>query len=90
MKAKHTPTPWTASVDAVFKDNDCICIVDTDNATAKVIEANAAFIVRAVNSHYAMLAALKELNVYLAGSFPSRAHAMMDEAIALAERDVRS
>lgn len=62
-EVKHTPTPWKASLrfqnnlpnDYVITDGKWggIAIASSDN------EANAAFIVRAVNSHEELLTALK-------------------------------
>lgn len=49
----HTATPWLyRDSPYVFDSNkNCIAITDTDNASKERIEANAAFIVKAVNAH---------------------------------------
>lgn len=59
-QVQHTPTPWLKAELGVVRnevDNYLVarCIGDTDQEA----DANAAFIVRAVNSHEAMLEALK-------------------------------
>ena len=67
---KHTPLPWHKS-----KDNSGIFIAGNGGRIAEVFygqkittkhqteqEANAAFIVKCCNSHYELLAALKELS----------------------------
>lgn len=54
MNAKHTPTPWKSGYMEMILDQN-------DKRVASVFNlADAAFIVRAVNSHEAMLEALKE------------------------------
>jgi hypothetical protein len=72
-KAKHTPGPYFAAEDyldvegwGVFSrqfnphDNDCVHFV-----CQAANEENAAFIVRACNSHYELLSAAKTLCLYL-------------------------
>jgi uncharacterized protein YhbP (UPF0306 family) len=57
----HTATPWVHpdGLPYVFDGkNNCIAITDTDNATADRMTANAAFIVKAVNAHDELVAAL--------------------------------
>lgn len=65
MNAKHTPTPWQAEGYRVIKqmreepyEADLI-IASTGNSTTEAIE-NAAFIVRACNSHQELLLACKK------------------------------
>jgi len=71
---KHTPTPWVKSIVQFDKsewaklwNKNQICIAKGIDITAIVYgpddqeEANAAFIVRAINSHEELLQALKDL-----------------------------
>jgi hypothetical protein len=91
---RHTPGPWVAHDphrDSVISINSAdgrfighvyeITAFDRSKGVNEVAQANARLIAAAP----AMLAALKELQIYLNGSFPTRAHAMMEEAIAQAE-----
>lgn len=57
---KHTPTPWNFEGRAVYSqtEGEDICIVDSGNR--KVDVANAAHIVRCVNSHEALVKALED------------------------------
>lgn len=62
MTQKHTPGPWTSRNDhgqfaIIGAEPSWICAVDKKAHNA---EANAAFIVRACNSHYELLELLKE------------------------------
>ncbi len=72
MEAKHTPTPWEYFLNKhgtqyrIAGDN-CFPIAALDmygseghGPTKKVSEANAAFIVRAVNNHEALIEALQK------------------------------
>lgn len=56
---EHTPTPWKASGNAVFRDGHCLAMTGTDIWMPEVEEANAAFIVRACNAHDDLVAALE-------------------------------
>lgn len=60
MTTSHTPTPWIAKFDEVIGANDrsvAVCGVElNENA---IDQANAAFIVKAVNAHEALVAALE-------------------------------
>lgn len=62
----HTPGPWEVSYSTNFPDQQTIQAVGSDRILALIDcndeqdEANAAFIVRACNSHEAMLEALKD------------------------------
>ena len=66
-ESKHTPIPWKVNTFAgrpnseVFSNDTLICDCRATNVemTSEEIEANAEFIVRAVNSHQALLDALK-------------------------------
>jgi hypothetical protein len=62
-EVKHTPTPWSAELNDGTWDirhaNGTVAMLDKyDDETE---QANAAFIVRAVNSHAALLEAAKEI-----------------------------
>lgn len=67
MRAKHTALPWEVSnwrICAMNVPNGCKVICDTANNKATRTEenaANAAFIVRAVNAHYEMVAACQAI-----------------------------
>lgn len=57
---KHTPLPWQYNYDDVLASeyaDDLICNCEWRDEEGK---ANAAFIVRACNSHYELLEALKD------------------------------
>lgn len=63
----HTPTPWTqgfTSRDVAFVNGGhvvvCKCDVGSNTAEADP-RANAAFIVRAVNAHESLVAALQDI-----------------------------
>lgn len=65
---KHTPTPWKAASPQVFMGVTCVWIHGANGPVLKIegslkesVLADAAFIVRAVNAHEALLAALKDL-----------------------------
>lgn len=72
MKTQHTPTPWIVSKrnagaiplhfqpPEVLGRNGDMCVA-TQLGNGKEAEANAEFIVRAVNSHDALVAALETL-----------------------------
>lgn len=62
MKNEHTPTPWSYSDERGLTgpDNQIIaCIIDSRATTQEEQDSNAAHIVRCVNSHDELLAALK-------------------------------
>lgn len=69
----HTPVPWRAGTEFTFviagRDDDPIPIADTDYDIAspdyETAKANAAFIVRAVNSHAALVSALRDAEFLL-------------------------
>jgi hypothetical protein len=63
--ATHTPTPWRVHiygeiVGAAPSPGRCVLVVAEPNRTNPNAEANAALIVRAVNSHAALAAALED------------------------------
>ncbi len=64
MSTQHTPTPWRVTIaDPVTQPDVLPCIDATDNrgeiACGVFNEADARFIVRACNSHDALVAALR-------------------------------
>jgi len=78
MSAAHTPTPWSVfragkqyGIDAesmqsiVSFGDDHEPDIGVQGATIEEAHANAEFIVRAVNSHEDLVAALKEARGYL-------------------------
>lgn len=86
----HTPTPWnndSPSGLVIFSETERVATVDDLGSSfrTKEMKANAAFIVRAVNSHDDLLITLKSLrkavSQYLAESVASD----IDAAIAKAE-----
>jgi hypothetical protein len=55
---KHTALPWAAEFDAIYVPHEgAVAHADTERPEHR---ANAAFIVKAVNCHYDLLAALKK------------------------------
>ena len=61
MSTTHTPTPWTVNGSFIQSDKKTVANVGDWNTRLDVDEANAAFIVRACNSHAALVAALERL-----------------------------
>jgi len=59
MTQPHTPLPWTIEYEWSQSTGDCYTI--DQQRLPQETEANAAFICRAVNSHYELLAALKSV-----------------------------
>lgn len=59
----HTPTPWKGasgtSLDSIMAGNDRIALCDVTSLKGTSAQANAAFIIRAVNSHETLLKNLK-------------------------------
>lgn len=75
MTIQHTPTPWVATPIGQGTNDFCIhaagipwqlAYLAANSQIDWPIEANAAFIVRAVNSHDDLVAALKEAREYVA------------------------
>ncbi len=70
MELKHTPTPWqefepqTSKLLTIedFKGNH---IASIGHRNSEAVAANAAFIIRAVNSHDALVEALEEAQTYI-------------------------
>jgi len=68
MEKKHSPLPWSLGCDETIKirhgfDNSIAGIMFTNTEREKLpAEANAAFIVKACNSHYELVEALKSIS----------------------------
>lgn len=65
---KHTPTPWaydSATNQIRNEQREVIADLDYSGQLAVTDQANAAFIVKAVNSHGQLLAALRDANELL-------------------------
>lgn len=86
---KHTPTPWSANRFAeVTAHGGVICETIGSDYTQPQDDANAAFIVLAVNSHQALVEALQSCVKILprytgCGEFPSQdeeCEAVLEEA----------
>ena len=76
---KHTPTPWTASQYGVFAGKNCIATTDTDNATNARYEANAAYIVKAVNERDSLINLLeKVVSAHTTGDYYDRGRKVDD------------
>lgn len=71
VMAEHSKTPWrlgkNGGDDTVFAGNRVVAMCDTDVNAPHVDKANAAFIVRAVNCHAELVAALELLVADVAG-----------------------
>jgi len=77
MTQKHTALPWASihyndnkaiichQPDDMSQPEICVAEIECKAKEIPVFEANAALIVRAVNSHYELLAALKKAVEYL-------------------------
>jgi hypothetical protein len=77
--SEHTKTPWRADQprtyagvkwDCIIRgaENSPVCIVTVAGFPANESKANAAFIVKAVNNHDALVKALKESAADIVGS----------------------
>lgn len=87
--AKHTPTPWRVVNGNRIKDElmpfdrderDTILITTVSgHGDCESDKANAAFIVKAVNSHYQLVAALQEMMQY-AGIIEERCDSVATDA----------
>lgn len=60
MNPKHTPTPWNTPAVTINDASKKIIAICTDRSNEEN-KANAAFIVRAVNSHDELLSALQQI-----------------------------
>jgi hypothetical protein len=79
--SEHTPAPWSSDGPTVRGPNGEWLVDEWFNP------ANAAFIVRAVNSHEALVEALKEAGLWLHALVPATVRAQIDAALALAGAD---
>lgn len=89
MTQKHTPTPWGVQGDTYVTINSLIiahCKQD-GHTTLEEAQANAAFIVRAVNSHDALVRAV-EIGLRYAPKELGLGRKIMEEALALAKEKV--
>lgn len=88
MRNEPTPRPWQRDGRAVFhKERGTVCQCSTANSPAEA-EANAEFIVRAVNAHDKLTAACKlakERLDSLGCDWLGKGPDPLEEAIALAE-----
>lgn len=91
MNTKNTPTPWARNINAKFpiyaaKNHTKIAVCLYDRTGIKMEEANEnlKFIVRACNSHDALLEACKE--ALLCCPLASRQEIILKAAIDLAEK----
>lgn len=73
---KHTPTPWSRNIQPASKytvifsgRNKHVAKVCIDGLSDEEIEANMSFIVRAVNSHEMLLAALEDMIARLTSAY---------------------
>jgi hypothetical protein len=89
MSTTHTPIPWYATgkhvQSAAINEDNYVC--EAEGNSEEQANANAELIVRAVNSHADLLAALKELlaDKYLADPINADRMAKTRAAIAKAE-----
>lgn len=97
-KAKHTPTPWKIEFNSkceIVAKEGTIATLDLPmkrelgyDGACLLEEANASFIVKAVNSHEALVEALKLARVLLGGfeDYPGSSEAKkIEEALKQAE-----
>lgn len=99
---KHTPTPWKAIKNSCFweiqpenrSDSDPyqigdVCASCPENDVHGLQQANAEFIVRAVNSHDALVAALEKAKLEMDGDYVDevwgRDLKYIDDALTLAK-----
>lgn len=61
MKAQHTPTPWTTEMVGNHQWISAPFLLMADFGSGEQGKLDAAFIVKAVNSHEALVEALKHL-----------------------------
>jgi len=85
----HTPTPWHRNIPPAKKypvifsgRNTHVLVLDTVGKSTEEIEANCNFILRAVNTHDVLVAALEQAqHGYIEGS-PT--HTIIADALAIA------
>lgn len=84
MSTKHTPTPWIAEGQQIVSEENGyrVAIVSSPHPRARgkermedleYCQGNTAFIVRAVNSHEQLVAALREIESHLDGRMTHQA-----------------
>lgn len=61
MTTQHTPTPWFTTGGDLIQAKDAGCALLRMMSASQEKEANAAFIVKAVNNHEELLSILSEL-----------------------------
>lgn len=92
METKHTPGPWYQhrtkdKVYANVRSANVGCIADCGSRSDSIAQANAAFIVRACNSHDKLLEACKTALWELQGNLEhGTAKPIIEAAIAEAEK----
>ncbi len=76
MKTTHTPLPWRIGVRTAHSKRDIygpkgelVTLSDAVFTSLEEAQANAAFIVRACNNHYDLIAALEAIMARLKGEF---------------------
>lgn len=65
MRKEHTQTPWKAVKHYIFSDDGKTLIASIDGESPDKCAANRDLIVRAVNSHEALVSALEKMSGYL-------------------------
>lgn len=90
----HTPTPWRVHEGPdleVYHDDGDVCpviaTIDRDNTSEEQALADSRLIVRAVNSHEALVAALKQAKrlLFIASPEDEKIVAQVEAALKLAE-----
>lgn len=65
MSAKHSPLPWKCTRECIIDNaNAPVAECDALALSQRMDEANAAFIVRAVNAHDELIAALERIAAF--------------------------
>ena len=81
----HTPTPWFATdLRQVRSHVGFVALTSGSDFNVAIEEANAAFIVRACNSHDALVAALRDIADAVYGTDTARLRARARAALAAA------
>jgi hypothetical protein len=65
-RSEHTPTPWHCDETAIFAEDGVLARIPNHPENGKNWNADAAFIVDAVNTHAALKARVAELEAELA------------------------
>ena len=87
---EHSPTPWRVNVSAleyleIRSDGENGQICGCGEVDSEIDQANAAFIVQAVNAHDALVEALEEARDYLPHHDDPALTQKVDAALALAK-----